>query len=202
MTPDNPLLKALLANPDDDTLRLAIADWCDENDQPARAEFIRVQVEFARGGEDRERRNHLEIRQRDLLVANEAEWVRPLWQVLAYRPEKWGGWVFRRGFVEYLRLRGDDFVYLGHRLAALTPLRELDFEGGVSGQLEMLCRQPWLRSVTHMYGVHISDHIAEVLVACPYLSDLRHLEVVTCHLSEGVGKRFRRRFASALPRGA
>jgi len=41
----------------DDTLRLAIADSFDENDDPARAEFIRVQVELARGVDERERRN-------------------------------------------------------------------------------------------------------------------------------------------------
>jgi uncharacterized protein (TIGR02996 family) len=199
MTPDNPLLKAVIAQPDDDTLRLAVADWFDESDQPARAEFIRVQVELARGVADRERRNHLEVLQRDLLIANEAEWVKPLADVLRCRAGQWGGWVFRRGFVEYFRLRGDDFVYLGHRLACLTPVRELNFDGGVCGQLEILCQQPWLRSVTHMYGVHISDHVAEVLVACPYLTGLRHLDVATSHLSAGIGKRFRRRFAGAIP---
>ena len=33
---------------EDDTPRLAFADWFDENDQPERAAFIRAQVEFAR----------------------------------------------------------------------------------------------------------------------------------------------------------
>src|SRR4051812_28174157 len=104
MTPDNPFLRALLAEPDDDTLRLATADWLDENDQPARAEFVRVQVELARGVEDRDRRRHLELRQRDLLVAHDAEWVAPLAKVLGLKKGQWGGWVFRRGFAEYFRL--------------------------------------------------------------------------------------------------
>src|SRR5262245_57198091 len=46
------LLAAILADPDDDTVRLAYADWLEEQGDPAqqpRAEFIRVQVELAQG---------------------------------------------------------------------------------------------------------------------------------------------------------
>src|SRR5258708_5129295 len=92
MTPDNPFLQALLANPDDDTLRLALADWLDENVQPERAEFIRIQIELARGVSDQRRRWHLEARQRDLLVAHDAEWVAPRARVLECKPGQWGGW--------------------------------------------------------------------------------------------------------------
>ncbi len=44
------LLAALLdpATEADDGLRLAAADWYEENDQPERAEFVRVQLELAR----------------------------------------------------------------------------------------------------------------------------------------------------------
>lgn len=42
------LRRAICATPADDTPRLAYADWLDENDQPARAEFVRVQVELAK----------------------------------------------------------------------------------------------------------------------------------------------------------
>ncbi len=43
----NQLLQAILANPDEDTPRLIYADWLDEHDDPARAEFIRVQCRIA-----------------------------------------------------------------------------------------------------------------------------------------------------------
>lgn len=39
------LLAAVLASPDDDAPRLVYADWCDENRQPERAEFIRLPCE-------------------------------------------------------------------------------------------------------------------------------------------------------------
>src|SRR5439155_22125314 len=49
MTSDrDALLAAIRAAHEDDTPRLAFADWLDENDDPARAEFVRAQVEFAR----------------------------------------------------------------------------------------------------------------------------------------------------------
>lgn len=44
MTDGPLLLAAILANPADDTVRLAYADWLDENDEAARAEFIRGQI--------------------------------------------------------------------------------------------------------------------------------------------------------------
>jgi uncharacterized protein (TIGR02996 family) len=48
MNDEAALLAAIVANPDEDTPRLVLADWYQENDQAERAEFIRVQVELAR----------------------------------------------------------------------------------------------------------------------------------------------------------
>src|SRR5262249_2869178 len=47
-------LADIIANPDDDDLRLVYADWLEDHGQPERAEFIRLQIEVARrtGGED------------------------------------------------------------------------------------------------------------------------------------------------------
>jgi uncharacterized protein (TIGR02996 family) len=39
------LLRAIIANPDEDTPRLVYSDWLDENDRHDRAAFIRMQVE-------------------------------------------------------------------------------------------------------------------------------------------------------------
>lgn len=49
MTDHDALLAAVIAEPGDDTVRLAYADWIEEHGgQPERAEFIRVQCELAR----------------------------------------------------------------------------------------------------------------------------------------------------------
>ena len=47
MTDGDALYRAILAAPEEDTPRLVYADWLDENGQPNRAEFIRVQIELA-----------------------------------------------------------------------------------------------------------------------------------------------------------
>lgn len=43
-----PLLRAIAHSPDDDTPRLALADWLDEHGHHERAEFIRLQIDLAR----------------------------------------------------------------------------------------------------------------------------------------------------------
>lgn len=48
-------IRAIIARPDDDLPRLIYADWLDENQEPERAEFIRVQCELVRhplGGDE------------------------------------------------------------------------------------------------------------------------------------------------------
>lgn len=50
LTDADALLSSILANPADDAPRLVYADWLDENGQPDRASFIRVQCELARIG--------------------------------------------------------------------------------------------------------------------------------------------------------
>src|SRR5947209_6043535 len=48
MSESDPFLAAILGAPDDDLPRLIYADWLDERGDPARAEFILLQVELAR----------------------------------------------------------------------------------------------------------------------------------------------------------
>jgi uncharacterized protein (TIGR02996 family) len=49
MTERDAFLREILDHPDDDATRLRFADWLEENGEPARAEFIRVQCEWAKG---------------------------------------------------------------------------------------------------------------------------------------------------------
>ena len=48
MSDHDALLAAICDQPDEDTPRLAFADWLDENDEPDRAAFVRAQIELAR----------------------------------------------------------------------------------------------------------------------------------------------------------
>ncbi len=83
------LLASVIADPADDTVRLALADWLDEHSSPERAEFIRVQCEIAvmvrsdpNGYNDSRskfaHRLHHELQPREsvLLDAHRPEWLR------------------------------------------------------------------------------------------------------------------------------
>src|SRR5262245_38004900 len=48
MDQEQSFLKAIYATPEDDSVRLVYTDWLEEQGQAARAEFIRVQIEYAR----------------------------------------------------------------------------------------------------------------------------------------------------------
>ena len=52
MTEREALLAAICANPDDDTPRLVYADWLQENGDPDRAEFIRLECRLAMWNHD------------------------------------------------------------------------------------------------------------------------------------------------------
>src|SRR5262245_6067687 len=69
-----PFLRAICQAPDDDAPRLVFADWLDENGDPGRAEFIRLQIRFAREPDAVD----AEPRWKELFNANWRSWVRGL----------------------------------------------------------------------------------------------------------------------------
>ena len=71
------LLRAIRANPDEDTPRLMLADWLDENGEPERAEFIRLQCELARLTDDSDSQPVYEfLRDSDHVTRPTADWAR------------------------------------------------------------------------------------------------------------------------------
>jgi uncharacterized protein (TIGR02996 family) len=110
MTDEDALLAAVVAAPDDDTPRLAYADWLDEHGQPDRAEFIRVQVARARLAPGDERDEELRRREATLFGRHRKNWLRPF-----RTPLPGARCAFTRGFVEaidtevslYLRAEAD-----------------------------------------------------------------------------------------------
>jgi uncharacterized protein (TIGR02996 family) len=64
-----PLLRNAFANPDDDTARLVLADFLEENDQPDRAALIRVQCALSRVSGKDEGWKELREQEKKLLLA-------------------------------------------------------------------------------------------------------------------------------------
>ncbi len=108
-------LAAIADRPDDDLPRLVYADWLDENGDPVRAEFIRVQIELAKVSAFDPRRAALRAREAELSLHKDA------WGLPEFRGQSQ---VFRRGFVELVNVSAQ---WLATRpnalLSALGPLR-------------------------------------------------------------------------------
>ncbi len=69
------LHKAIVEKPDDDVIRLVYADWLDEDNQPARAELIRIKSSWPGAPDGDERWDELTDHERELLKAHEPGWL-------------------------------------------------------------------------------------------------------------------------------
>lgn len=127
------LVAAIGADPDDDTPRLACADWFEEQGgeaNAARAAFIRAQVGRARLPQSDPRQSELEARELRLLREHFSTWAG---SHFAFKKCK-----FRRGFIEYVHLHLKHFLHHRRQLLALEPVQEVSLTG-------------WLRSPPHLY---------------------------------------------------
>jgi uncharacterized protein (TIGR02996 family) len=118
MSTEAALYRAIRDNPDDDTVRLVYADCVEEDGDPARGEFIRVQVALARTPEADPARRALEDREHELLAENEARW-------LGVPPDTDGlvEWEFCRGFVHEVAATPSFMLNEGATLCAVNPVR-------------------------------------------------------------------------------
>ncbi|HEY1378919.1 MAG TPA: TIGR02996 domain-containing protein [Gemmataceae bacterium] len=119
MAADADFLRLILADPDADGPRLVYADWLDDQGQPARAEFVRVQCALAALLPDDPRAAALHARADVLLEQHRVAWSGPL-AGLATR------WDFRRGFPEVVRMEARVFLARGEELFAAVPVRHVE----------------------------------------------------------------------------
>lgn len=147
------LLRAIEANPEEDTPRLAYADWLEEyastDAARARAELIRVQCELVRARPGK-RKGELSARERELLNAYRKEWE------AAHPVPLWGTHYYVRGFL-FHTLDAPDFVNYGEALAAVAPL--------------------------HFLGLRHTCKVAAAVAACPALQHVRYLSLESNKLS-------------------
>src|SRR2546430_6250597 len=72
MNHEDAFLRSICEDADDDAPRLIFADWLDENGDPQRARFIRVQCRLAKLGEDDPERQRLAFEADSLLPEMQA----------------------------------------------------------------------------------------------------------------------------------
>ncbi len=149
MTDHDALLRAIAENPDEDTPRLAFADYLDElggDANVARAEFIRLECEIARLAPDDPDRKGRESRRAELWVTYRREWKAIVPDIPGIN---WRG--YDRGFLTVLDADLMSlFVDRAAELFAAAPIqgvRILAADPVVTASLVALSRLSWLREL-------------------------------------------------------
>lgn len=187
------LLHAIGEHPAEDTPRLMYADWLEENGDPERADFIRIQVELARQPE-----NATELRRREaeLWVAHRHAWRESLPELPGVN---WRG--FDRGFIATVDVEFmNDFVRFAPQIF-VTPVQNVRILGAcppVTAELAALTELIRLRSLdltalktwrrgnkprNPLRGV-LTDNDAMTLARSPSIANLRVLRLGGNHIGD------------------
>ncbi len=154
------LYQAILADPEDDAPRLIYADWLEENGDPDRAEFIRVQMELARLPDKDARGNSLRVREKELWAGHRDAWLMDLPEPLRQKKTFVKALKFHRGFLEELHLQAYTWALHAARLFARFPIYRVRLSGAVT-----------------------PDHVGR-LVVIPQLTRIRELSLEWCQFEQ------------------
>jgi uncharacterized protein (TIGR02996 family) len=177
-------LQAIVSAPDDDTHRLVYADWLDDNGDPRRAEFIRLQCRLASLDECDPERSDLLDREWELLTVYRKRWQPGTAPV----PGKYFGVdLFVRGFLGRVALPADVLLDYGEALFRDHPIQHLRV-WFARGQLEEIVARPWMANVS---SLDLSKEVLTLdelraLTASPHLGGLRQL-TLSAETPEGLG---------------
>ncbi len=177
MTDEGALLRAVIADPDDDAPRLIYADWLEEQGQGARAELIRVQIALAGMSPRDERRPELLRCQRRLLRRYAERWTEPL------RGLVWN-YGFSRGFVGWVSCNALTFLSRGEELFSLAPIQYLHFVYA-QGYVPELSQCPHLnrRLCLSLSQSWLDNRGARLLAQSPFLGRLTSLDLTRNRIS-------------------
>lgn len=200
MSDGDALLAAILAQPDEDVPRLAYADWLDENgdeNDRARAEFIRVQIALARIPPVEFvpwNKRLIELRARDkaLLTVNGMRWLEPLRERGGALESTDTHAQFRRGFVEVVWMPAPWFIFRAAALFASAPARELRVTRTTVEELATLIHNsqfPKLAALD-LSDRRLGDDAAHVLGRNRAVVGLKVLRVSGCGLTDTGAHRF------------
>lgn len=165
-------LKAILADPDDDSLRLIFADWLEEHGDPL-GEFIRTQYALLESDLDPATSWKLLQRERELKSEHGVAWAGPI-AALAMSYD------FRKGFVEEIGIDAKHFVEQAASLFDAAPIRRLTPCNTTLYLTEFLqCPQLERLAALSFIGTDLGDDGAMLIAQSPYLCGLRELYLET-----------------------
>ncbi|VTR99532.1 Repeat-companion domain protein OS=Isosphaera pallida (strain ATCC 43644 / DSM 9630 / IS1B) GN=Isop_0537 PE=4 SV=1: LRR_6 [Gemmata massiliana] len=176
MSDEEALLAAISAHLDEDTPRLAFADWLDENDRNIRAEFVRVQCALKQPGDrSAEEQRKLAARQQYLLENHRRDILGPLGADLGYHHV-----TFDRGFATELRVPDLLFLQCAAAIGKLCPAPRVRIGTVVGVWLEKALRRPEVNLVVSItigpraeaIGPRAGERGLAQIAACPSLVSL------------------------------
>jgi uncharacterized protein (TIGR02996 family) len=193
MSERDALLSAILADPADDISRLVYADWLEETARPvavARARFIRLQIELARGVPN-SGFPHRTAELTEELDALAGQWARAWLTELPPNVAKavWrlrlGASAFRRGFVDGVTLGAEMFLRTATALFAAAPVTELHLHGSFS-DVKTLLTNPNLHRLraVRFSGGWEGNQLARRLEKCREFGAIRELDLSQCRLND------------------
>ncbi|MBY0456851.1 MAG: TIGR02996 domain-containing protein [Gemmataceae bacterium] len=170
-------ISAIRANPDDDTARLAFADFLAENGEDERGEFVRTQIARARLAPDDPQHSALHARELRLLAKHGVTWTAG--PPLLRRAR------FRGGFAEVLNGPTELVIEQLPESVTVAPIRELQVSGmgAADGLGARLAERPELENID---SIAVDDMGAETyapaeqieaLFASKHLKRLRRLKL-------------------------
>jgi uncharacterized protein (TIGR02996 family) len=180
-SPQAALLQAILDDPDDDVVRLVFADWCEEDGQADRAEFIRLQFEEARKqvGQDASE-TKLSAREKALLRRHARTWFAP--------PRGWkpgNEYKVRRGF-PWAVTGSYQAVHDQQETLARWPITRLNPYLNQPEHARLLAEATFLPRIRELglYYLHFGAEVLRVLVESPSLAGLQWLNAGSCALED------------------
>jgi uncharacterized protein (TIGR02996 family) len=176
MSDEKALLAAIWKHPHEDAPRLVYADWLQENGQPERAEFIRVQCELARLGQWDESPRKAELAKRE-----RALWKKygKAWRAGLPSPLKVG--LFRRGFPDppQQSVTGKQFLKFAESKLRAAPLWSFGLGATTDQEMAQIPDSPVLSQTEALSGWQtipaLTGSAVARLVSSPRARNLRTL---------------------------
>ncbi len=176
------LMAAIIAEPDEDTPRLALADWLqehgDKHDQ-ARAEFIRLQVQAATlpAGKPRDK---LEAAAEKLERKHRKAWVAPMVALGSdFTPDDYVG--FERGLLSYQWVHTDKFLLKDWQTPRAEALAAVGVQGllfhSATKRVSALAASPGVRWVAEILYPGADDDALAIFGRAPNLAHLSALDL-------------------------
>jgi len=167
------LYRQILANPEDEKLRVRFAELLLRRNDP-RADLIEAQLIIAdmRSSGDVTPREVTYTKKAAALISAHPEWAEPVLRLGARKA------IFRRGFVEQIEIDVPTFVTKAEQFYAVAPILHLTLVDakGRCGELAACPHLARIRSII-LHGNGLEDGDVEALVVSPHLGKLRYLDL-------------------------